>query len=157
MKILVECFGDNLLFEILGYGIDPDHFAISNVARRMMNNYKDVRVLGVIDNDIEAVPSYFREFLEIDQIHSILFLKHKSEDRYLIKINRDFEEFILRIEKEAKVTPFRKTKSQLEEVTKTSSVINNKKFIAHLQMLIHKNPPSIAFLRKCITEATKAQ
>ena len=157
MRILVECFGDNLFIRKLGYGIDPDHFAISNVASRMIKMYRDERVLGIIDNDLEAVPTYFREFIELKQIHSVIFLKHKSEDRYLIKINRDFEEFILRIEKEAKVKPFRKTKNLLKAITKKSSITVNKRFIKHLEMLIDKNPTSIAFLKSCIEEALKAQ
>jgi hypothetical protein len=157
MKILVECFGDNLLIEKLGYDIDPDHFAISNVASRMMKNYKDVRVLGIIDNDEDAVPTYFREFVPIDQIHSVLFFKHKSDNRYLIKINRDFEEFILRIEKEAKVKPFRKTKSQLSAITKKDTVALHKPFNKHLDLLISKSPASIIFLKKCIERAKKAK
>lgn len=155
----MECFGDNLLVQKLGYVKDDNHSSIGEVANRMRTKYSNERVLGIIDNNVpqDQTPRYFDNFYEIKRIHAVHFLRHKTEDRYLIRINIDFEDFLMRIEKESKVKPFAPTRSKLESITKDQNIDLNKRFVKHIENLIKEEPSSIKFLTSCIEEARKAR
>jgi hypothetical protein len=155
----VECFADTLFIELLGYKCNPDHSNIGNVAKRMKKKFAGEKVLGIADND-PTLPLYFDDFTEMykEESFSIKYFKHKkSKDRFLILINPDIEGLIMRLEQETGNKPFAKTRSKLEEITKTHIVKRNKRFIKHLEELIAQRTLSIAFLRKCINEAAKAK
>lgn len=75
MRILVECFADNLLIQKMGYQKDENHSNIGEVANRMIRKYRHEPVLGIIDNNQQNTPKYFDDFTIIRENHAIRFLK----------------------------------------------------------------------------------
>ena len=84
-RIIPECYADTLLIKSVGYQLPNHQHSIGEVANLMVKNYKNKKVIGVIDND-KTKPSYFKDFEEIKKAHNLI-LKKKSLMIPLIILN----------------------------------------------------------------------
>jgi hypothetical protein len=161
MEIIVECYGDNLLIKQLKYEVIEVHSGINEVGR-LMQDYKGNRLsIGIIDADKKIFSKYLQSFKEIKKDSNIIFNKHADKNHYLIKICPAFEKFILQAANEVNVTR-QKHKLPINDkafykLVKSREVKKNQNFINFVNAIVAKNPPSIAFLQKCINEAAKAK
>ena len=92
-RIMPECYADSLLIKSIGYqGANHQH-GIGEVARLMIKNYTNKKVIGIVDND-KTMPRYFDGFKEIKRGEGLIVKRKTGTKHYLIIVCKDFEDWI---------------------------------------------------------------
>ncbi|MFN0049289.1 MAG: hypothetical protein ACKVOU_09215 [Cytophagales bacterium] len=149
IRIISECFAETALLKVfssyLNVVIDVQHEAgISNVAKSLQSaNEGSDLLIGWIDNDKNAVPSYLKEFLVLVDKTDYQLKKHISKNQFLIVISPAIEKFILNAvtRSQLKLYTFKIPDNlrELKKMTKKQTIETNLEFKTLVKELINHN------------------
>ncbi|MDX2127769.1 MAG: hypothetical protein SFU91_01895 [Chloroherpetonaceae bacterium] len=158
-----ECYFDLELLKALGIGrksIDKGS-SKGDVSKRLKKNAQPaVTLIGVVDEDPHSSkPDYFEEFQSYKKEHDVLFLKHRSDNVFLLILCPDIEHWLYKSALEAGIRPdekpfqLPKRAKDLHDLRTGRKNVNDDKQVMNFLIEIIKSPSKrIEYLKKCLAE-----
>lgn len=153
LQILVEGEGDQVFIDVLGYKEQTRMAGGSGEVANIMQSKGQVKslVVGIVDNDKQKIPNYFKEFKTIDKENDLHLKKHPDRKHYLIVIDPALESWLLNATKildiEMGKYGFSNLK-QLKRITKSQHVGKKNQFKNFLYNIKDKkNTPVLIIIR----------
>jgi hypothetical protein len=159
-NIIVECYGDGLLINQLGYKYLAVHSGIGQVAKQMNQYFNNRFALGIYDGDKTSVPTYFTKNIKANSIrHNVQLIKCEGKFHYGIKIIPAFEGFITEAGRIAGLSrvdfKLPGDEKQFRNLCKDKDIHKNQRMVNFVNAVIKKNPPPVEALKEAIEIAFK--
>lgn len=158
---LSECNADTALVRfLLPPSIQIDHVrGIHNVSNQMtltsVNN-ATFRVIGIIDKDKDNVPTYFDQFITINQWDRVTLKQHIDQDHHLIILDKAIETFILWNAEQINLAVadygFDPTLRQFCKALKRDSILTDPDYLRLLADLHARNAPGFVTLHQLLND-----
>lgn len=155
MKVYTEGKPDVVLVRCLGIS---NRYIIKRGAKGKVfkSITKEINSIGIVDEDLSPPPRHFQQFILKEEKYNLKTYYHPINNNLLIVVCPDFEPWLLRITRIAKVdiTSFKLSttpkKLHQEITTNDSNLIKLEKLINHL---LEKDNKPLHYLKSLLGEA----